>query len=56
MARVSGPARKLLEGERTALNILARCSGIATFGRSLVNLAEEHGWNGSIAGALTFAL
>jgi len=30
VATVSGPARKLLLGERVALNMLARCSGIAT--------------------------
>lgn len=29
-ATVSGPVRKILLGERVALNILARCSGIAT--------------------------
>lgn len=30
VATVRGKARHLLLGERTALNILARCSGIAT--------------------------
>lgn len=30
VATVRGPARKLLLGERVALNLLARCSGIAT--------------------------
>lgn len=30
VATVSGPARQLLLGERVALNLLARCSGIAT--------------------------
>lgn len=30
VATVTGPARKVLLGERVALNILARCSGIAT--------------------------
>ena len=29
-ATVRGPVRKLLLGERVALNTLARCSGIAT--------------------------
>lgn len=29
-ATVKGPVRKILLGERVALNILARCSGIAT--------------------------
>jgi nicotinate-nucleotide pyrophosphorylase (carboxylating) len=30
VATVKGPARKLLLGERVALNTLARCSGIAS--------------------------
>lgn len=30
VATVRGPARRLLLGERVALNLLARCSGIAT--------------------------
>lgn len=29
IARVHGSARKILLGERTALNIISRCSGIA---------------------------
>lgn len=29
IATVKGSANKLLQGERTALNLLARCSGIA---------------------------
>lgn len=29
-ATVRGPVRQILLGERVALNILARCSGIAT--------------------------
>lgn len=31
IARVSGPTRAILSGERTALNLLGRLSGIATF-------------------------
>ncbi len=30
VATVRGPMRKILLGERVALNLLARCSGIAT--------------------------
>lgn len=30
VATVTGPTRKLLLGERVALNVIARCSGIAT--------------------------
>ena len=34
--QVSGPARGLLRGERTALNFLQRLSGIATLTRTFV--------------------
>ena len=37
VARVSGLARPILRGERTALNFLMRMSGIATASRSAVN-------------------
>jgi nicotinate-nucleotide pyrophosphorylase (carboxylating) len=37
LATVSGPARALLTGERTALNFLGRMSGIATLTREFVN-------------------
>ena len=39
IAEVSGPARALLVGERTALNFLQRLSGIATRARLFVNAA-----------------
>jgi len=39
-----------LLGERVALNILARCSGIATKTSSLVNALRSHGWQGTLAG------
>lgn len=42
--------RKLLLGERVALNILARCSGIATKTSSLLTILRSHGWNGILAG------
>ncbi|OMJ27542.1 Nicotinate-nucleotide pyrophosphorylase [carboxylating] [Smittium culicis] len=50
VAKVTGPSNKILQGERLALNILARCSGIATRARKLKNLAEENNYNGYIAG------
>ncbi|KAI9599384.1 Quinolinate phosphoribosyl transferase [Syncephalis fuscata] len=50
VARVYGPACKLLLGERTALNILARCSGIASRAKRLVRLKEKHGYTGIVAG------
>jgi nicotinate-nucleotide pyrophosphorylase (carboxylating) len=37
LAKVSGPARALLTGERTALNFLGRMSGIATLTRQFVD-------------------
>ncbi len=37
LATVSGPARALLTGERTALNFIGRMSGIATLTRRFVN-------------------
>jgi nicotinate-nucleotide pyrophosphorylase (carboxylating) len=38
IARITGPALALLRGERTALNILQRLSGIATMTRKMVDL------------------
>ena len=40
IAEVSGPARAILTGERTALNILQRLSGIATRTREAVTAVE----------------
>ena len=37
LARIKGPARAILTGERTALNFLGRMSGIATRTRQFVN-------------------
>lgn len=39
LARLSGPARAILTGERTALNLLGHLSGIATATRALVHAA-----------------
>uniref|UniRef100_A0A7S2ZXQ7 nicotinate-nucleotide diphosphorylase (carboxylating) n=1 Tax=Rhodosorus marinus TaxID=101924 RepID=A0A7S2ZXQ7_9RHOD len=50
LAEVKGPVRKILLGERLALNALARCSGIATRSSGLVNIAKQTGWKGIIAG------
>ena len=50
VAIVKGPANKLLQGERTALNVLTRASGIATKARELSNVAKQLGWGGEIAG------
>jgi len=37
LARISGPARAILTGERTALNLLGHLSGVATATRALVH-------------------
>lgn len=43
IAVVKGPARAVLEGERTALNFLQRLSGIATLTSRFVELAAAYG-------------
>eukprot|EP00051_Salpingoeca_urceolata_P027550 m.482008 g.482008 ORF g.482008 m.482008 type:complete len:295 (-) comp22404_c0_seq1:141-1025(-) len=50
IARVSGKARNVLMGERVALNILARASGIATRSRELADIKRSAGWSGAVAG------
>ena len=49
-ATVTGPARGILLGERVALNMLARCSGIATRSRELVAKVRAAGYTGTLAG------
>jgi nicotinate-nucleotide pyrophosphorylase (carboxylating) len=43
VARVEGPARAVLTGERLALNLLGRLSGIATLARRYVDAVEGTG-------------
>ena len=50
VAKVVGPARNILQGERVALNILARSSGIATYATFLNKIKEDNNWKGEIAG------
>ena len=50
LAVVTGPVRDILRGERTALNTISRCSGVATASRRAVDLAKSLGWNGYVAG------
>ncbi|ETI37909.1 nicotinate-nucleotide diphosphorylase (carboxylating) [Phytophthora nicotianae P10297] len=50
VAKVTGKCRQLLLGERTALNILTRASGVATQARRSVEQARSLGWNGHVAG------
>lgn len=49
-AHVYGPVRQILIGERTALNLIARCSGIASQAHRLRVLKEKNGFKGLIAG------
>lgn len=50
VATVRGKARHILLGERVALNMLARCSGIATQSQRILTLARASGYTGIIAG------
>lgn len=50
VATVTGPVHQLLRGERTALNTLSRCSGVATLSREAANKAKSLGWTGWVAG------
>ncbi|KAG7369024.1 nicotinate-nucleotide pyrophosphorylase [Nitzschia inconspicua] len=50
LATVTGPVYKLLRAERTALNTLSRCSGVATLSREAAERAKSLGWNGYVAG------
>ncbi|RYP02463.1 hypothetical protein DL764_005790 [Monosporascus ibericus] len=50
VATVTGPARGLLLGERVGLNLLARCSGIATVSRNLLLSLRSAGYEGILAG------
>ncbi len=43
VARLTGPARAILTGERTALNFLQRLSGVATMSRHAAQLVEGTG-------------
>lgn len=50
VANVSGPARNMFLGERLALNILSRASGVATIANNAKRVASAKSWRGSIAG------
>ncbi|KAF9821298.1 hypothetical protein IEO21_00906 [Rhodonia placenta] len=50
VATVRGKARHILLGERVALNMLARCSGIATKSKRILDQARGYGYEGVIAG------
>ena len=50
VATVTGPVNGLLQGERVALNILARCSGVASASRGLLINLRSAGYKGILAG------
>lgn len=50
LATIRGPVHDLLRGERTALNVLSRCSGVATASQEAVAIARGLGWKGWVAG------
>ena len=50
VATVKGPVRCLLLGERVALNMLARCSGIATKSHALLQTLRKAGYQNTLAG------
>jgi nicotinate-nucleotide pyrophosphorylase (carboxylating) len=49
IGQVIGRAADIFNGERTALNILARAIGIATYTRKIVNQVRSLSWTGTIA-------
>jgi hypothetical protein len=50
VATVSGPAHAVLKGERTALELVVRCSGVATLASRYAQAAAAAGWKGRVAG------
>lgn len=50
VANIRGPAKLLLQGERVALNVLSRASGVATEAYKAKKIAESHKWRGEVAG------
>jgi len=50
IATVKGAANNILLGERTALNLLARASGIASRARKIKQIAQAHNFKGVVAG------
>ena len=50
IARISGPANKLLLAERVVLNILSRASGVATTTSIMREQLSSVGWKGVLAG------
>ncbi|XP_065176581.1 nicotinate-nucleotide pyrophosphorylase [carboxylating]-like [Sycon ciliatum] len=50
VAEVTGPARRILLGERVALNCMTRASGVASMARKFASIRSQHGWKGEVVG------
>lgn len=50
VAYVGGEARNILLAERVVLNVISRCSGVATQARRVKQMVDSIGWKGMIAG------
>lgn len=50
LAQLKGRAQDVLKMERVALNVLARCSGIATVTARIRTKLDKIGWSGVLAG------
>lgn len=50
MATISGNASTVLKHERLLLNIISRCSGVATITRRIKEKLVLNGWNGFLSG------
>ncbi len=51
MAHINGRGQCVLLAERLILNVLARCSGVATRAGRIQKQLRQFGWNGSLAGS-----
>jgi len=49
VAEVTGHASDILLGERTALNVISRASGVAHASAKVRAIADKHGWHGEVA-------
>ena len=50
MAEIRGKVKDILLGERIALNLMSRASGIASACRRMVDMKQRNGWHGEVAG------
>eukprot|EP01061_Rhynchopus_euleeides_P021513 TRINITY_DN35091_c0_g2_i1.p1 TRINITY_DN35091_c0_g2~~TRINITY_DN35091_c0_g2_i1.p1 ORF type:complete len:295 (+),score=139.38 TRINITY_DN35091_c0_g2_i1:63-947(+) len=50
LGEVTGPVNRILQGERTALEVMTRCSSVAYQMHLASTVAKQQGWSGKIAG------